>query len=103
MGVFDKDGAVGRRELAVLRLLGRRLSAFAKLLPAEATAPPEVESLTPRMRQVADLVCEGLTNARIAETLSLTEDTVKKYVTRILAETGCRSRTELVLFLRPRR
>ncbi len=36
----------------------------------------------------------------IAETLSLAEDSVKKYVSRILSVTGCQSRMELALLAR---
>ncbi|WP_422785732.1 LuxR C-terminal-related transcriptional regulator [Pseudonocardia spirodelae] len=44
----------------------------------------------------------GMTNAMIARTMELSEDTVKKYVSRLLERTGARSRTELALLLRDR-
>jgi len=40
-----------------------------------------------------------LTNAAIGRRLALAEDTVKKYVSRMLAATDCRSRTELALLV----
>lgn len=49
------------------------------------------------------LVADGLSNAQIAETLSLAEDSVKKYVSRILGATGCQSRMELALLARSSR
>lgn len=39
----------------------------------------------------------------IARTTVVTEDTVKKYVSKLLARTGTRSRTEPALALRRRR
>jgi DNA-binding NarL/FixJ family response regulator len=49
---------------------------------------------------VVRLVADGLSNAEIAQTLSLAEDSIKKYVSRILAVTGCQSRMELALLAR---
>jgi DNA-binding NarL/FixJ family response regulator len=59
-------------------------------------------ALSERQRQVVQLVADGLPNAEIAETLSLAEDSVKKYVSRILSATGCQSRMELALLARSR-
>ncbi|MEJ8281094.1 LuxR C-terminal-related transcriptional regulator [Pseudonocardia sp. DW16-2] len=58
--------------------------------------------MPPRLAQTADLVRRGMTNAMIARTMELSEDTVKKYVSRLLERTGARSRTELALLLRDR-
>jgi DNA-binding NarL/FixJ family response regulator len=57
-------------------------------------------SLTPRQRDVAELVWDALSNATIGRMLALAEGTAKKHVSRIRSETGCRSRTELTLCLR---
>jgi len=78
---------------ASLRLLSRHLSAISRRIPDEVTAPPV---LSGRLRDVAALVGEGRANREIAETLHLSLDTVKKYVSRVLAATGCRSRAEYV-------
>jgi len=70
-------------------------------LPAEPDPGPHLLGrLSNRQREVAELVATGLTNASIGRRLSLTEDTVKKYVSRALAATGCRTRTELALLAR---
>jgi DNA-binding NarL/FixJ family response regulator len=53
--------------------------------------------LTPREGEVAELVAEGLTNRQIATRLRVTEYTVKKHLTRALAKTACRSRTQLAV------
>lgn len=82
-----------------LRLLTRRLSAISRLLPVEQMedSTDVLTHIDGRLRDVALLVAEGLTNADIAARLCLSEDTVKKYVSRILTATGCRSRTRLAL------
>lgn len=82
-----------------LRLLTRRLSAISRLLPVEPMehSTDVLTHIDGRLRDVAHLVGEGLTNAEIAARLCLAEDTVKKYVSRILTATGCRSRTKLAL------
>jgi NAD(P)-dependent dehydrogenase (short-subunit alcohol dehydrogenase family)/DNA-binding CsgD family transcriptional regulator len=53
--------------------------------------------LTDRERDVLDLLCDGLSNAAIAERLRLTEKTVKNHLNHIFAKLGVRSRTEAVV------
>ena len=62
-----------------------------------ARAPRSAAALSPREREVAELVAGGLTNREIARTLCIGEPTVKKHVTRALAATGCSSRTQLAI------
>ncbi len=100
LGMFDPEpGKIGPTEAATLRLLSRQMSAIARGLP---TSRPQavLTRLSERQRQVAHLVADGLSNAQIAEMLSLAEDSVKKYVTRILTATSCQSRMELALLAR---
>lgn len=54
--------------------------------------------LTPREEQVVALVAEGLSNRQIAQELSLSEHTVKKYLFRVFDKLGISSRVELVLY-----
>ena len=58
--------------------------------------------LTEREREILVLLAGGRSNPQIAETLCLADDSVKKYVSRILAATGCQSRMELALLARSR-
>lgn len=97
VGLFDRDdNALGARDQAALRLLARHLSALTRGLDV-IPRRDLLATLTDRQREVARLVADGLSNAAIARRLTLTEDTVKKYVSRILATTGCASRTQLAL------
>jgi DNA-binding NarL/FixJ family response regulator len=55
-----------------------------------------LDGLSPREREVAALVAEGLSNKAIARRLGVTIGTVKDHVHRVLAGTGCGSRTAFV-------
>ncbi|MEU7817628.1 LuxR C-terminal-related transcriptional regulator [Pseudonocardia sp. NPDC049154] len=99
-GIFGGRGTVDPVGLAVLRLAGRQLDVIARSLPPATTTAAASLNLAPRVLEVGELVSRGLPNALIAHTLNLTEDTVKKYVGRLLTATGARNRTELALILR---
>jgi two-component system, NarL family, nitrate/nitrite response regulator NarL len=64
-----------------------------RAVPAEAP----VEALTPREREVLQLLSEGLPNRRIAERLGIGERTVKFHVNAILGKLGVSTRTEAVV------
>jgi two-component system response regulator DevR len=51
--------------------------------------------LTEQQRRIVDLVVEGLTNREIGRRLSLSEYTVRNYLSRIFAKLDVRNRTEL--------
>jgi non-specific serine/threonine protein kinase len=59
--------------------------------PAEAAGV----RLTPRQREVADLVARGLTDREIAERLVISARTAESHVEQILARLGFRSRAEI--------
>jgi DNA-binding CsgD family transcriptional regulator/tetratricopeptide (TPR) repeat protein len=67
-----------------------------RVLAALSAARRAGDPLSPREREVADLVREALTNREIAERLFLSERTVESHVRSILAKLGCANRTELV-------
>ncbi|MFI9025350.1 response regulator [Streptomyces sp. NPDC053560] len=54
--------------------------------PATPTGPPELARLTPREREILDLVGEGLTNRQIADRLYLAEKSVKNRISTILSK-----------------
>jgi NarL family two-component system response regulator YdfI len=66
--------------------------------PAPLSAPiPELpEPLTPREREVLQMISAGLGNKEIAGRLSISEHTVKFHVASILGKLGASTRTEAV-------
>jgi two-component system nitrate/nitrite response regulator NarL len=58
------------------------------------------DTLTPRQREIATLIAEGLSNKQIARRLSIERATVKNHVHNILAKLGVSRRDEVTLLLR---
>lgn len=78
--------------------VGRRLMQhLIEELTHQETAPNPLEALSPREREVAALVAEGLCNKRIAQRLAVSERTVKAHMTAILGKTGAHDRLALAL------
>jgi DNA-binding CsgD family transcriptional regulator len=97
------DEAVGfGQECGQIREQGRRVT-----LPEPiAVAHRRVRHLTPRERSVFRLLGLGYDNRAIAHELNISERTVKRYITAILAKLGLRSRLQaglcaLLLFREP--
>jgi len=69
-------------------------------LPAAARVPQSVtdlpEPLTPREREVLQMLASGLGNKQIAARLNISEHTAKFHVASILGKLGAGSRTEAV-------
>lgn len=54
--------------------------------------------ITPAEERVMALMLEGASNGSIANRLRLSRRTVEGHVSALLQKTGCRSRTQLVLW-----
>ena len=59
--------------------------------------PDVMKEISPREREVARLVADGLSNKDIADRLHISLGTVKDHVHRILEKTQCANRTKLAL------
>lgn len=68
-----------------------------------APAPDPLQELTEREREILNLIGTGLTNREIGERISISEKTVKHYVTNILQKLQVRSRVEAALLANRRR
>ena len=64
---------------------------------AAPTVAKALARLTPREREVLDLICQGTTNAEIAATLRTTERTVKSQVSSVLQKLGARDRAGAII------
>lgn len=87
--------AVGAGLVAIDPAAGGHLLAPAAA-STEDVADEPAEALTPREREVLQLVALGLPNKTIATRLGISEHTVKFHVAAILAKLGAGSRTEAV-------
>ncbi|SDA99679.1 response regulator transcription factor [Sinorhizobium sp. NFACC03] len=104
---------VGARALAeVIRTVasGERYVAptlSAKLLssrtPSVSGKSGLIVGLTPREREVLELVAAGMSNKHIAIQLDLQEKTVKHHMTQIMTKLGVGNRTEAAMVLRDAR
>ena len=80
------------------RILRRLLDRFAALLPDPAAAlPNQLASLTERETEVLVQVAKGLSNAEIAQALTVSETTVKTHVGHMLTKLGLRDRVQAVV------
>jgi DNA-binding NarL/FixJ family response regulator len=97
--LFDAVRVVAAGEALLAPTITRRLiREFARQRPrTDASRDAIVATLTPRETQVLRLVAEGLSNPEIAARFTVTEETVKTHVSRILAKLGLRDRTQAVI------
>ncbi|ASF07110.1 putative two-component response regulator [Nocardia brasiliensis NBRC 14402] len=75
----------------------RLLAEFARLPARHRPDDARLQALTDRETQVLTLIARGLSNAEIAETLGIAEETVKTHVGRILAKLRLRDRTQAAI------
>jgi DNA-binding NarL/FixJ family response regulator len=81
---------------AVTRMV---IEEFARRAPAAAPVlPAAVTELTPREREVLDLLARGLSNPEICARLVISEATAKTHVAHILQKLGLRDRVQAVIY-----
>lgn len=105
-GFLLKDSAVGtivgaiRSVAAGDAVLSPRVTRelIARVIPNRAlSASDRFSVLPPRELKMAELVSEGLSNAEIAERLSIEASSVKRSITRILSKLGLRDRVQIAV------
>lgn len=64
----------------------------------EVKSSPELATLTPREKEVLQLIASGYNNREIAQQLYITERTVKNHVNSILRRLNLRDRTQAAIF-----
>ena len=74
------------------------IARFAALPAPSAESTAKLDELTPREREVLELLARGWSNAEIARELVVSEGTVKTHVARVLMKLGLRDRVQAVIF-----
>lgn len=110
LGDFSVEGLrlalrlIGRGEALVsmrlTRLLIMRLGELAELARDRGLDPANIHDLTPRERDVLELLEEDLSNKEIARRLYVSEGTVKSHVHQILRKLRVRGREDAVRVFR---
>lgn len=76
-----------------------------KMMPAQAKSPEALAAsdkllvLTPKEKQVALLVAEGMSNKEVARVLDITDRTVKAHLSSVFEKLQVRDRLHLTLFI----
>lgn len=68
------------------------------LMSQKPAFSPEKYHLSQREAEIMELVAKGLNNREIADTLFLSEGTVRNYISTLLDKLGLRDRTQLAVF-----
>jgi DNA-binding NarL/FixJ family response regulator len=95
--LVDAVRTVAQGEALLAPAVTRRLIERYLQEPPAAPGSDPAADLSPREREVWQLLARGLSNTEIAAALVVTEATVKAHVTRLLAKLGVRDRVQAVV------
>jgi LuxR family maltose regulon positive regulatory protein len=92
MATFVSDLLLSSNDTAIARMAG---------LTVPRSAPRRREPLSPREREIHELLAQGLTNREIAKLLFISHSTAKVHVHHVLEKLGVRSRVEAARLWQP--
>ena len=78
-------------------ITSRLIEQFADTRERRREPPPGLDELTTRELEVFKLVARGMSNAEIAESLVVSDSTIKTHVAHLLAKLGLRDRVHAVV------
>jgi len=106
-GYLLKDGGKDAILGAVEQIMGGRnvidnrvMCRLAAIMSSSAKNETLPDSITEREKEVCSLLAQGLTNRQIAETLYISEGTVKNYISSIYEKTGIHDRAKLIVAMK---
>jgi pimeloyl-ACP methyl ester carboxylesterase/DNA-binding CsgD family transcriptional regulator len=76
------------------------LDQFLSMPQNRENTPSRIEGLTPREREILEIIAKGFDNHTIATKLSISEKTVRNHVSTILSKIGAASRAQAVAIAR---
>ena len=88
----------GGEALLAPSITRRLIEHFIEARPRRLTGATALNGLTDREREVLRLIALGMSNAEIAASLFIAEQTTKTHVSRILQKLGLRDRVQAVVF-----
>jgi RNA polymerase sigma factor (sigma-70 family) len=99
---FDRpDRGFDEADRVVLNLLRPHLDQFRRnSYCRRPVAAGSVDALTPRERQILELVAQGLSNAELAQILRLSTGTIRKHLENAYKKLGVHTRTAAIAALR---
>jgi two-component system NarL family response regulator len=83
----------------IAALLMSRVSQLAQLTPKEEVGLEDPTALTPREREILELIGQGLSNQEIADNLVIEVGTVKNHVHSVLQKLNVSSRQEAAAYM----
>ena len=99
--LFELLRGVYRGEAPISHLTAARiLDEFARLAQKETWVPIAGNNITPREKEVLQLVAQGATNKEIASQLFIAENTVKNHLRNILAKLHVQNRVQAAAYAR---
>ena len=81
----------------VFLYLKLRIAVRSQIKNSQPSTIKPLFKVTPREKELLILVCNGLSNKEIAAEMGISEQTVKNYVSELMAKSSTHSRTQLAI------